>query len=64
MNAEKVRKLFGEAQHRVSFVTELIGANYPRFLDQGAGYAPGYGDAEKCLFNNNIEDEALENTCH
>jgi hypothetical protein len=64
MNAEKVRKLFGTVEHRVSFVTELIEANYPRFLDQGAGYAPGYDDAEKCLFNNEIEGGALENTCH
>jgi hypothetical protein len=64
MNAEKVRKLFGEEQHRVSFMTELIEANYPRFLDQGVGYAPGYDDAEKCLFNNEIEGKALEKTCH
>jgi hypothetical protein len=45
-------------------MTELIEANYPRFLDQGVGYAPGYDDAEKCLFNNEIEGKALEKTCH
>jgi hypothetical protein len=64
MNAEKVRKLFGAEEHRVSFVTELIETNYPRFLDQGAGYAPGYDIPEKCLFNNEIKDEVLEKTCH
>jgi hypothetical protein len=64
MNAEKVRKLFGAEQHRVSFVTELIEANYPRSLEQGAGYTLGYDDSEKCLFNNEIEDKALEKTCH
>jgi hypothetical protein len=64
MNAEKVRKIFGAAEHRVSFTTELLEASYPRFLDQGAGYAPGYNGTENCLFNNEIEGEATEKTCH
>ena len=64
MNAEKVRKIFGAAEHRVFFTSELLEANYPRFIDQGAGYAPGYNSPQNCLFNNEIESEATEKTCH
>jgi hypothetical protein len=53
MNARKVRELFG-VQHRVSFVTELLDTDYPRFLDPTAGYRPGYEDSQKCLFDKDL----------
>jgi hypothetical protein len=64
MNAQKVRALFRKELHRVSFVTELLDANYPRSVDLGLGYTPGYDDPQKSLFSMDIEQEEPENTCN
>ncbi|HEX4005487.1 MAG TPA: hypothetical protein VHX60_04900 [Acidobacteriaceae bacterium] len=56
MDAGKVRRLFGAGQHRVSFVTELLGTDYPRSIDPTAGYTAGCDDPQKCLFSNDLQE--------
>jgi hypothetical protein len=57
MNAEKVRKLFRADEHRATLTTELLARDYPRFLDTTAGYCVGYDDKQKCLFDNDFEEQ-------
>lgn len=54
MNADRVRELFSRVTHRVSLVTELLSTDYPRSIDQTAGYTVGYDDSQKCLFDKDL----------
>ncbi len=64
MNPQKVRVLFQQELHRVSFATELLETDYPRSVDLGPGYTPGYDDPQKCLFSKDIEQEEQGKTCN
>lgn len=57
IDAEKVRGLLRKSLHRVSFLTELLDADYPRFVDPTAGYPAGYGGLQKDLFDNDLQAE-------
>jgi hypothetical protein len=57
MNGDRVRGLLQKSLHRVSFVTEMLDADYPRFIEPTAGYAPGYGDLQKKLFDKDLQAE-------
>jgi hypothetical protein len=57
MNAEKVRRLFRADEHRATFTTELLARDYPSFLDAAVGYSVGYDDKQKCLFDNDFEEQ-------
>lgn len=55
MDADKARALLRRSLRRVSFVTELLDADYPRFIEPTAGYAPGYGNLQKELFDKDLQ---------
>lgn len=60
MDADKVRRLFHAETHRAQFVTELIDADYPKFLNLGMGSSMGSirGQVlpQKTLFDNNLAE--------
>lgn len=64
MNAPKIRALFREEQHRVSFTTEVIQASYPRSIGPAPGYPAGYDNKQKYLFENGIGQEDPGDTCN
>ena len=57
MDAGKVRSLLRKSLHRVSFLTALLDADYPQFIDPNAGYTPGYDDLQKELFDKDLQAE-------
>ncbi|MEI9978215.1 MAG: hypothetical protein WDN23_04320 [Edaphobacter sp.] len=60
MDADKVRRLFHAETHRARFVAELIDADYPRFLNTGAGSSMGSLRGrvlvQKTLFDHNLAE--------
>jgi hypothetical protein len=60
MNADKVRKIFHREEYRATLTTELLTADYPRFLGMPAGYSAGYDDKQKCLFDKDLEVQEQE----
>ena len=60
MDAGKVRRLFHAETHRARFVTELIDADYPKFLNLGVGSSMGsirgQGFPRKTLFDNSLAE--------
>ncbi len=60
MDADKVHRLFHAETRQVKFTTELIDADYPRFLNfhagRSAGSVRGQVAQQKTLFDNDIEE--------
>ena len=60
MDADKVRRLFHAETHPARFVAELIDADYPRFLNPGAGSSMGSLRGrvltQKTLFDHNLAE--------
>lgn len=57
INADKVRSIFGDSEHRVVFRTELLEESYPRFLDSGSGYCAGYPGNQRSLFDRDLPNK-------